>query len=180
MANFRARGYRACTIEEIAEKAGVFKGSFYNHFTSKEALAVESVRAYVSLAVGLVSLEGPSSPLARLREHFEILSAIAGKARYEEGCLLANFSAETTDETPDLRAALVEGVEQWCRAIAEVIRQAQITGELGKQMKADALARMLANAWEGASIRSKAMRSRQPLDEFLKFYFEELLAWIPK
>ena len=176
MACFKARGYRACSIEEIAEKAGVFKGSFYNHFASKEALAVESVRAYVSLALGLIALEGPPSALQRLRGHFEILSAIAGKARYEEGCLLANFSAETTDETPDLRAALVDGVEQWCRAIAEVIRQAQMSGEIGKHLKADLLARMLTNAWEGASVRSKATRNRQALDEFMKFYFEELLA----
>jgi len=180
MANFKAYGYRACTIEDIAKKAEAFKGSFYNHFASKEALAVESVRAYITHVLGTLALEGPPSPLARLRGHFELIAAVAAKAHFHEGCLLANFSAETHDETPNLRTSLVDGGDQWIRALAEVIRQAQTANEVGKHVKADVLARMLINAWEGASVRSKATLSREPLDEFLKFYFDGMLLWVPK
>ena len=31
-------GFNGCGVQEIAETAGVPKGSFYNHFESKEAL----------------------------------------------------------------------------------------------------------------------------------------------
>ena len=35
---FHARGFKACTIEDIAERAKVFKGSFYNHFRARRLL----------------------------------------------------------------------------------------------------------------------------------------------
>ena len=37
----RSRGYAASSVEQIT-KAAVYRGSFYNHFGSKEDLAVES------------------------------------------------------------------------------------------------------------------------------------------
>ncbi len=175
MSSFKAQGFRACTIEDIATKAGVFKGSFYNHFKSKEALAVEAVKAYTAAAIGAIPPQGPPSPLKRLQAHFEILVDIQRKSGCRDGCLLANFSAEISDSNADLRAALVEGVDQWCGAIAKVIRQAQACGEITKRFKADFLARALGNAWEGATIRSKATRSSKPLDEFMTMYFGGLL-----
>jgi TetR/AcrR family transcriptional repressor of nem operon len=43
---FHSQGYKGTTIEDIAEASGVFKGSFYNHFKSKEALAIEVIFQY--------------------------------------------------------------------------------------------------------------------------------------
>jgi AcrR family transcriptional regulator len=65
--SFRFNGYKSCSIEDIATKAGVFKGSFYNHFRSKEALAVEILQHYVEkivlplLALVLVGLRSIDS-----------------------------------------------------------------------------------------------------------------------
>ena len=47
---FHARGFRACTIEHIADRAKVLKGSFYNHFKSNEALAAEVVKLSKSMS----------------------------------------------------------------------------------------------------------------------------------
>src|SRR5580698_11556667 len=38
---FIERGFSACSVQDITDAAGVPKGSFYNHFKSKEALAAE-------------------------------------------------------------------------------------------------------------------------------------------
>ena len=38
---FHEKGYSATTVEEIASKADVAKGTFFNHFPSKEALLHE-------------------------------------------------------------------------------------------------------------------------------------------
>ena len=71
MSSFRSLGFKACTIEEIADRAGVFKGSFYNHFKSKEALAVAAVELYLAEGLKTLPLEGPPSAVQRLRTHFE-------------------------------------------------------------------------------------------------------------
>lgn len=38
---FDARGYTPATVDEIARKAGIAKGSIYNYFSSKEVLFAE-------------------------------------------------------------------------------------------------------------------------------------------
>lgn len=43
---FHARGFNAAGVKDITDSAGVPKGSFYNHFVSKEALAVVALERY--------------------------------------------------------------------------------------------------------------------------------------
>ena len=43
---FIERGFHACSVQDITDAAGVPKGSFYNHFRSKEALAAEILTEY--------------------------------------------------------------------------------------------------------------------------------------
>ena len=40
-------GFKGCSIQDITEAAGVPKGSFFNHFENKEALAIDALRRYL-------------------------------------------------------------------------------------------------------------------------------------
>ncbi len=178
MSSFRTHGFKACTIEGIADQAGVFKGSFYNHFKSKESLAIAAVELYVAEGLKTLPLEGPPSALKRLRTHFETL-VDRQKSDVRNGCLLANFSAEVSEQHPKLRSALEDGVNAWCKAVATVIRQAQAEGEIPRQPKAELLARFVFNAWEGATVRMKVTQSTQPLEDFFAITFERIFAVAP-
>jgi TetR/AcrR family transcriptional regulator, cholesterol catabolism regulator len=69
---FREKGYEAATVEEIAERADVAKGTFFNHFPRKDALLAalaEDVAGEVLDSVGPVEVwEGSSEE--RLLELF--------------------------------------------------------------------------------------------------------------
>src|SRR5271168_5070499 len=61
---FASRGYRATTMDDIAEAAGVTKPLVYQHFSSKRALyleLVESVSAELlaAIAQATASADGP-------------------------------------------------------------------------------------------------------------------------
>ena len=43
---FIERGFNGCSVQDVTGGAGVPKGSFYNHFKSKETLATEILIAY--------------------------------------------------------------------------------------------------------------------------------------
>jgi TetR/AcrR family transcriptional repressor of nem operon len=43
---FHRCGFNGCGVQEITEAAGVPKGSFYNHFASKEALGAAVLDSY--------------------------------------------------------------------------------------------------------------------------------------
>jgi TetR/AcrR family transcriptional regulator, cholesterol catabolism regulator len=44
---FAERGFKATTVRDIAEAAGVLSGSLYHHFNSKESIIEELLREYV-------------------------------------------------------------------------------------------------------------------------------------
>ena len=43
---FNCRGFEKVSIEEVMKKAGLSRGGFYNHFSSKEALFIEAVQSF--------------------------------------------------------------------------------------------------------------------------------------
>src|SRR4029077_6420451 len=92
------KGFNGCGVQDITAAAGVPKGSFYNHFESKEALGAEVVDRYGRKSPGAPALAHSSPPaLQRLRAHFERLNEAYTSARFGRGCLLGNFSAELAD-----------------------------------------------------------------------------------
>src|SRR5271156_7058208 len=65
------KGFNGVGVQEITEVAGVPKGSFYNHFESKEALGAEIVERYgVGSTRRAVLVDKTVNPLERLRTHF--------------------------------------------------------------------------------------------------------------
>ena len=68
------KGFNGVGVQEITDTAGVPKGSFYNHFESKEALGAEIVERYgmdntrrqVLLDRSLPGLEAPARALRRI------------------------------------------------------------------------------------------------------------------
>ena len=73
------RGFNATSVQDITEAAGVPKGSFYNHFESKEDLGAEVVLRYLesSNETQAVLRDPELSPHARLRKYFEGLVRVA-------------------------------------------------------------------------------------------------------
>src|ERR1700761_5312508 len=71
---FSKSGFNGCSVQDITEAAGVPKGSFYNHFESKEALGAAALEHYWTdgacdrLQI-LTRTDLP--PLERLRTYFE-------------------------------------------------------------------------------------------------------------
>ena len=163
---FHEKGFKGTSIEDIAESAGAFKGSFYNHFESKEALAIVVVTKYGETTISLLASEGPPSAYRRLRDHFALLAADQKSFGYKNGCLMGNFSIDISQAGEPLRLALDEAFQHWFAALATVIRQAQDEGDIDASQNPEQLARFLINSWEGVTNYSKVVRNCSPLDDF--------------
>jgi TetR/AcrR family transcriptional repressor of nem operon len=168
---FHEKGFKGTSIEDIAERAGAFKGSFYNHFESKEALAVEVVTLYGNATTSLLSIEGPSSAYSRLKNHFESLAADQKNAEYKKGCLMGNFSIDISQAGEPLQVALEQAFHRWFAVLAIVVRQAQQEGDIDSSINPEQYARFLVNSWEGATNYAKVVRNPSPLVDFFAFTF---------
>ena len=169
------KGFHAASVNDIVAAANVPKGSFYNHFESKEALALEVTRRYAA-SYELDQLhEAGDQPLQRLREHFEATIERTVARAVELGCLLGNFSTELAVHSPAIREYVAASFAAWSGAVTAALEQAQAAGELDATIDAGALGPYLVNAYEGAVARAKVTGEREPLDAFVRTSFDVLL-----
>ncbi len=177
---FKQHGYNATGIQQIADLAGVPKGSFYNHFESKEAFAAQIIRNYAAWVSeawdAAVRNAPPSSPLNTMRHAFGAFIAHHADEGCR-GCLVGNFAAEVVEASPSCRDVLSEVLGSWRERLAALIRQAQQAGEVRQDIDAATLSSIFWDAWEGALLRSKIRQSVQPLQEMLSLMLDTF--WRP-
>ncbi len=171
-------GFNGCSVQDITEAAGVPKGSFYNHFESKEALGAAALAhfwedgACPTLDI-LSDMSRP--PLERLRAYFEEFAADLAVSGFAGGCLIGNLTAELSDHSPMIAAELSAIFAGWTRSVAACLRAAQDSGTLCDDVNADSLATFVLNAWEGAVLRARIEKGERPLRQFIDILFSQLL-----
>jgi TetR/AcrR family transcriptional repressor of nem operon len=170
-----AKGFHGCSIQDITDAAGVPKGSFFNHFENKEALALDALERYLHSSRVDILLDKTTSPLQRLRNHFDFVANRLRESDFRKGCLLGNLALEMADEYPQVREKLRIAFEHWSEAVESVLRDAQAAGEVDPRRDPGQLARFLVNAFEGAIVRLRITKNCVPLDEFFDISFKILL-----
>lgn len=175
LAQFHRMGFNGCSVEDITRAAGVPKGSFYNHFKGKEDLALEVVQRYSAAGPRELLTRQDLTPLKRLKRHFSVLAEMFSNAGCSCGCLLGNFAGELADHSEPVRAVVHGRLAAWAAALADVIAEAQQTGEITTRLKPDLLAGFLLSAWQGTLLRARAAKDPAILKEFQTVAFGQLL-----
>jgi TetR/AcrR family transcriptional repressor of nem operon len=172
-------GYTATGINQVLGAAEVPKGSFYHHFSTKDEFVMEVIKRY---ATGEQERwerlldDSNLSPLKKLRKYFrDLITTYGRRGGPIAGCLLGNLSLEVGNQNEAIRSLLRAAFDAWQDAIAKTIREAVEKQELPKTTKANDLAALLVNSWEGAQVRAKAEQSDKPLELFFDNAFNVLL-----
>lgn len=168
-----ARGFAGASVNDLVAAADVPKGSFYNHFPSKEDFAIAHVDRYVG-TLGLDGLaDSDVSALTAVRRHFERLVARRDPAD-QSGCLLGTFSTGISPEYPRLAAAVRAGFDRWIDALAATLGRARASGEISADRHPADVAAALIDAFQGALVRRRVYGHSQPLDLFFETTFGAL------
>jgi TetR/AcrR family transcriptional regulator, transcriptional repressor for nem operon len=172
------QGFNGTAVQDITDAAGLPKGSFYNYFKSKEALALEVIDRYrkEDEARARVLSDESISPVERLRRYFASLATNLAEQNYERGCLIGNFSTELADQSRLIRDRLSSNFAAWSRQIEGCIRDGHKAGEISRDVDPGVLAAFLLNSFEGAILRMKVEKDSSPLDHFMTLVFSRVLA----
>jgi TetR/AcrR family transcriptional repressor of nem operon len=168
-------GYQGATVRDICAAAGAPHGSFTNHFRTKEAFAREVLDRYFATLQGYVrrALEDRSlTPRQRLERYLEIISDVLEGDRWNRGCLIGDFSLETSSQSALLRDRLEAIFQEWRAPFAACIAEAQANGEIEATFDPIDLAEFLLASWEGAILRMKVERGPAALERFRKIAFQ--------
>lgn len=171
-------GYGGASVRDIVQAAGVPQGSFTNHFVSKEAFGLEIIDLY--FAEGQAVLDATLrredlSPLQRLRAYFRSNRKGIDRNDKWNGCLLGNFSAETSERSPAIRARLGEIFAEVEGTFATCLRAAVAAGEVPSDLDCDQVAGFIVGSLQGAMLLAKAQHSASPFDCFEEILFSRVL-----
>src|SRR5947207_1366535 len=126
--------YGSTTIDQICEKAGVKKGSFYYFFDSKADLAVTAIDAdWQTRCRDLDSIFSPTvPPLERLRKYFDygyrLQADIKAKCGCVLGCPLFTLGSEVSTQEDRLRKKIEQILDVKRRYLETTIRDAHAQG----------------------------------------------------
>jgi TetR/AcrR family transcriptional regulator, transcriptional repressor for nem operon len=165
------KGYNGTGIKEIVDAAGVPKGSFYNHFASKEAFVVEAIEKTANENIEWVKsvlCDDKLSPKTRIFNFFDAGHQAQKEQGFQGGCFIGNLCLEMSDENEAIRAATTQVMCKIVKMMGDCLVEAQKAGELSKDTDAYELAEFIHCAWEGAVMRMKGQRSCEAYDVFRK------------
>jgi TetR/AcrR family transcriptional repressor of nem operon len=153
---FNKRGYAGTSMSEIVEATGLEKGGIYNHFASKDELALESFAHSIALMTEafVVAQEGKAG-LDRLLGVIEAFGEWADNPLIAGGCPIMNTAIESDDTHPALAARAREAMDSWHRLIGSIVKEAKARGEIDPDVDPYQLASLVTSTLEGSLMLSK-------------------------
>jgi TetR/AcrR family transcriptional regulator, transcriptional repressor for nem operon len=153
---FNKRGYAGTSMSEIVEATGLEKGGIYNHFASKDDLALESFAYSISLMTEqfAVAQEGKVG-LDRLVGIIEAFGEWADNPLIAGGCPIMNTAIESDDTHPELAGRARDAMDSWHRLIGSIVKEAKARGEIDPDVDPYQLATLVTSTLEGSLMLSK-------------------------
>ena len=154
---FNQQGYAGASMADIMRATGLKKGGIYNHFASKDELAI----AAFDYAVGLIieryrhALRGKRHALLRLRTMVETFCCMVEDPIVQGGCPLMNTAVESHNTHSELCDRARQAMDSWRDMIRKIITLGIKHREIDPTVDVDRLATVLISTLEGALMLSQ-------------------------
>jgi TetR/AcrR family transcriptional repressor of nem operon len=172
------RGFQITGIDEVLKRVGVPKGSFYHYFKSKDDFGhavIDNYDDYYAKKMDRIFGDTSQSPLQRLVNFTVNAKNGMVKFDFKRGCLIGNLGQELAALDTQFRERLEGVLVSWEKRVSDCLSEAIDIGEVAPGQDPQALSRFFWVGWEGAILRSKLMRSLEPIDQFTSIFFKSVL-----
>jgi TetR/AcrR family transcriptional repressor of nem operon len=154
---FNTKGFFGASMHDLVLASGMEKGGIYNHFRSKEQLALEAFDYAVEVMSGRfdAALEGKESALERLVAIVDVLGALAEDPPVSGGCPVLNTAVESEGVHPALKERAAEAMSGWLRLVGREVKEGVKSGELLPATDPRSVASVVVATLEGAVMLSR-------------------------
>lgn len=155
---FSRQGYFGSSLADIMHETGLEKGGIYNHFSSKEQLALEAFDFSVELIrqQTRLALAGKVNAVDRLLAIMTVFQRLVeDDPPLVGGCPVLNTAIEADDAQPALRERARHAMDDWRETIHRIVKKGIDRQEIRPGVDADVLATLLISSLEGAIMMSK-------------------------
>lgn len=179
VAMFMEQGYHGTGIQEVVDKVGIPKGSFYNYFKSKEDFGSKAIIHYSDqfkeFLTSILEVSKVDTTKA-LNQFFDNLTQIFDEKDCKDGCLIGNFAAEISDSSNLGRDTMSRCIGEWKDIIKEIMIRGQEKKVIREDLSADELADFLLNFLEGSLLRMKIESSTDSLKQMKRTFMNYAVA----
>jgi TetR/AcrR family transcriptional repressor of nem operon len=171
--------YGSTTIDQICEKAGVKKGSFYYFFDSKSDVAIAALdEEFKGKRAEMDAMFSPTvPPLDRIRNYCECAYKCQVQTKQDCGCVLGcplfALGSEVSTQEQALRAKVQSMLEHHSKYFESAIRDAHAAG-LIQAPDAPGKARMILAYYEGVLTQARIQNNAELLKELPEAIFSML------
>ena len=178
---FNQKGYAGSSLTDIMQATGLKKGGIYNHFASKDELAL----AAFDYAVSLVSQEIWTAVKTKRNALERLEALVSSYLTYAEsppiigGCPILNTAIEVDNVDSPLRDRALAAVDSWRSLIIRIVEKGIKKGEIKATVEPDTVATIIICNLEGAIMLSQLEKNPIHLQRaiaHLQSYLRENLA----
>lgn len=158
------RGFQGTRVDEVLKRAGLQKGAFYHHFSSKTALGyavLEEQIAPLLEDIWLTPLEGMEDPVTGLPELWQTLGERIPAAMQTYGCPLNNLAQEMSTQDEGFHDRIENIFALWIDAYTKLFAQAKAKAYIREDIDAEAVARFLVASLEGCIGMAKVGKTEK-------------------
>jgi TetR/AcrR family transcriptional regulator, transcriptional repressor for nem operon len=163
---FNRKGYTGVSLADIMEATGLQKGGIYNHFESKEALAVEAFDYGFKLTGRALfeSLRGQTKPIDRLKGFIRFFEGYYRNPPLTGGCILLNTAIDADDSNPALRERAQRAMDVWRELLLRTTERGIAQGQIREGIAPELLVTVIISTLEGAIMMSKLYDDGRHID----------------
>jgi TetR/AcrR family transcriptional regulator, transcriptional repressor for nem operon len=177
---FSRQGYFGSSMSDVMRATGLQKGGIYNHFTDKDALALETFDYAFGLLWARIEREQTDSARALDELHglVNVFRSLIQDPLLVGGCPLLNTAVEADDAHPALRRRVRQAMTQLRERIQRAVMRGIAGGEIRPDVDGDAVATLLIATMEGAVMLSKLYRDPAHMSraaDHITWYLDTLL-----
>jgi TetR/AcrR family transcriptional repressor of nem operon len=172
------KGFGATGINGILTVAGVPKGSFYHYFSSKNDFGLAIIDTFAEeydAKLDRILNDSSRSYVDRLHAYFDTGLEDMTNCECTRGCLIGNLGQELAGQNEIFRVRLDKVLSDWEKRFERCIVGAQSAGDISAGIEPSDAASVLLSGWEGAILRSKVVKSTEPMERFVRVFFKQCL-----
>lgn len=154
---FNQQGYAGSSMSDVMQVTGLQKGGIYNHFVSKQALALAAFdfafqQCQERFRMALAPRQGA---VERLQAILAVFQSFIADPPIAGGCPILNTAIESDDANPALRDRAQGAMNSLRHMIRRTVERGIAKGEIRSTVEADTVATVMISTLEGALMMSK-------------------------
>lgn len=162
---FNQQGYAGSSMSDLMRVTGLQKGGIYNHFGSKDELALAAF-AFATNRIQqqfIGALKNKRHAVDRLLAILRVYEHLLDDPPVPGGCPILNTAVESDDTHPALRERAQLAMNAWRDLIQRIVATGVRRGELQPDAEPEAVATVLIATIEGGVMLSKLYGDRAHL-----------------